>query len=556
MKFKSSKLFVNLALLGAVLGFQTSGLAAPYDVVINNGRVMDPETGFDAVRNVGIRDGRIETISVDTLEGKRAIDAAGLVVAPGFIDTHFHSMDEFATKAALRDGVTSGMDLESGASDIKQWYRDKKGKWQINYGVTASHIATRIKVLDPEVKVSKPMDAANGKQYLNQAAADGVAGWSTVRANADQLNAIARIIDEELRQGALGVGLPIAYAARGTTSYEIFEMQKAAARYGRLASVHTRYHLDSQTPTEAPIAFDEVFTNAMLLGAPLLLAHNNDYGWEENEEKLQLARAKGLNMWSEHYPYTAGSTFVSADFLRPEMWLDKYGFRYEDTLYHPESDRFLNRELYDEMVEKNPGTFVIVFMPPRKNWMKNWLRMPHMTVGSDGMQGVGSDGKLLPWNADYSAFTGHPRTVGARAKTLRLAREEGVPLMHTLSQLSYWSAKHLGDAGITAMQQRGRVQEGMVADLALFDPDNVTDHADYKAGENGLPSTGIPWVLVNGKIVVEDSKVLRGVRAGQPIRYPVEESGRFEPISAATWLEKHSVDTSKPDSKAVVSHLH
>ena len=551
---KSPKFVACLALLGSALGMPV--MAAPYDLVINSGRVMDPETGFDAVRNVGVADGRIKTITTEAIAGKRVIDASGLVVAPGFIDTHFHSMDEFATKVALRDGVTSGMDLEAGAFNVQQWYADKKGNWQINYGVTASHLLSRMKVMDPEVELDKPVDASNAKDYLNRAAVDGTAAWSTERPNTGQLNAIVQRIDEELRQGALGVGLGLAYAARGATSYEIFEVQRAAARYDRLASVHTRYHLDSQPPTEAPIAFDEVFTNAMLLGAPLLLAHNNDYGWEENEEKLQLARAKGLNMWSEHYPYTAGSTFVSADFLRPENWLDRHGYRYEDTLYHPESDSFLTRKTYSELVEESPGTFVVVFSPPREHWIKNWLRMPHMTVASDGMQGSGGDGKLLPWQADYTEYAGHPRTAGARARTLRLAREAGVPLMHTLAQLSYWSAKHLGDAGIQAMQERGRVQESMVADLVLFDPDAVTDHADYKAGTNGLPSTGIPWVIVKGDIVVENSKVLRHVRSGQPIRYPVENEGRFETISAAGWLEKHSVDLEKADKGAVVSHLH
>jgi len=533
----------------------SAALAEPYDLVIKGGRVMDPESGFDAVRNVGIVQGRIARITQDEILGERSIDASGLVVAPGFIDTHFHSMDEFATKMALRDGVTSGMDLEAGAFNVKQWYADKKGKWQINYGVTASHLINRMKVMDGEVHLSAPVDATTAQAVLKQAAEDGKASWSTERANTEQMNAIVKRLDEELRDGALGVGIALAYAARGASSYEVFEVQKAAARYGRLASVHTRYHVDSQTPTEAPIAFAEVFTNAMLLGAPLLLAHNNDYGWEENEEKLQLARAKGLNMWSEHYPYDAGSTFISADFLRPEMWLEKLGFRYEDTLYHPETDRFLDLESYEEMREKTPGTLVVVYMPPRKQWGPHWLRMPHMTVASDGMPGLGRDGKLLPWSAEYTDYAGHPRTAGARARTLRLAREAEVPLMHTLAQLSYWSAKHLGDAGVLAMQERGRVQEGMVADLTLFDPETASDHADYKAGLNGLPSTGIPWVIVNGEIVLENSAVLQSVRVGQPIRYVQEEEGRFKPISATHWLQEHSVNVKQDQSGARVSHL-
>ncbi len=530
--------------------------AVRFDLVIKAGRVMDPETGFDAIRNVGIIDDRIAMITAEPLVGSREIDAQGLVVAPGFIDTHFHSQDEFATKMALRDGVTTGMDLEAGAYNVEQWYDEKKNRWQINYGVTASHLLHRMKVMDSEIAISEAVDATNAKAYLNRAANDGTASWSVTRANEKQMNAIIKNMDEELRAGALGVGLGLAYAARGATSYEVFEVQKAASRYGRLASVHTRYHLDSIAPTEAPIAFDEVFANAVLLGAPLLLAHNNDYGWEENEEKLQLARAQGLNMWSEHYPYAAGSTFVSADFLRPELWKDKYGFDYESTLYHPEADRFLTQSGYEKMVEEEPGTFVVVFMPPRKKWMKHWLYMPHMTVASDGMQGVGRDGKLLPWEAEYSAYAGHPRTAGARAKTLRLARENQVPLMHTLSQLSYWSAKHLGDAGVQAMKERGRVQVGAIADLTLFDPETVTDHATYKAAQNGLPSTGIEWVLVNGQVVVERSKVLRSVQSGQPIRYEVEKKGRYQKFSASSWLKRHGVDAEQVSSESSVSHLH
>ena len=87
--------------------------------------------------------------------------------------------------------------------------------------------------------------------------------------------------------------------------------------------------------------------------------------------------------------------------------------------------------------------------------------------------------------------------------------------MHTLAQTSYWSAKHLGDAGIEAMKVRGRMQEGMVADITIFDPENIKDNSTYKTGENGLPSSGIPYVLVNGTIVVKDSKVQK-VFPGQP----------------------------------------
>ncbi|MCT9098431.1 amidohydrolase family protein [Haloarchaeobius sp. HME9146] len=512
-----------------------------YDLIITGGRVLDPESMLDAVRNVGVKDGRITAITKADIEGDRTIDATGLVVAPGFIDTHFHAVDPFATKLALRDGVTTGMDLELGILHTSDWYDEKATTgWQVNYGATAGLSLCRMTVHDPEVTIDEPLDFSKHQEYVNKAAADGVAGWSTTRSDIDQMNQVMRQLDEELRQGALGVGILAAYMARGLTSYELFEAQRTAARYGRLASVHTRFHGQGLTPTEATLGTNEVLMNATLLDAPLIVAHDNDYGWWETEEKLQLARAKGYNVWGEYYPYIAGSTFVSAEFLRPEIFEDKLGFTYEESIYDPQTDRFLDREGYQALVENDPGQVIVLFNPQRKKWLPYWLRIPQMTVGSDAMLGVGTDGNLLSWDADYTEYAGHPRTAGSMAKTLRLAREMEVPLLFTLSQLSYWSAKHLGDAGLEAMQERGRVQVGKIADLTLFDPETVTDNATYKAGENGVPSTGIPYVIVDGTVVVDDSEVL-DVKPGQPIRYPVETAPRFESLSERKWIQSHTI---------------
>ena len=104
----------------------TLAFAQDYDLVINNGRVMDPETMYDTVANVGIKDGRIATITKKTISGRETINVKGLVVAPGFIDTHYHAVDVFATKMALRDGVTTGMDLEAGSFNVSGWYEQKE----------------------------------------------------------------------------------------------------------------------------------------------------------------------------------------------------------------------------------------------------------------------------------------------------------------------------------------------------------------------------------------------------------------------------------------------
>jgi N-acyl-D-amino-acid deacylase len=170
MKHSASKLFGLLA--GVCLS--ATAIAEQFDVVINNGRVMYPETMYDVIANVGIKDGRIAAIERDSIKGKQTIDAKGLVVAPEFIDTHLHAVDRFGTKMAVRDGITTGMDLESGAVRVGEWYekREKMG-WQINYGTPSNMNFTRL-LVHAKVKIDGPVDATNSKQYSAQALEDGV----------------------------------------------------------------------------------------------------------------------------------------------------------------------------------------------------------------------------------------------------------------------------------------------------------------------------------------------------------------------------------------------
>ena len=111
-----------------------------FDVVITNGRVMDPESRLDAVRTIGIRGGKIAAIDVGALQGKHVIDAKGLVVAPGFIDLHVHGQDDENYRIFAQDGVTTALELEIGADDVPAFYAERQGKALINYGVSAGHI--------------------------------------------------------------------------------------------------------------------------------------------------------------------------------------------------------------------------------------------------------------------------------------------------------------------------------------------------------------------------------------------------------------------------------
>ena len=113
--------------------------------------------------------------------------------------------------------------------------------------------------------------------------------------------------------------------------------------------------------------------------------------------------------------------------------------------------------------------------------------------------------------------------------------------MHTLAQLSYWSAWHLGQTGLESMKVRGRMQQGMVADIVEFNQKTVREGSSYKAGENGLPPIGLPHVIVNGQFVKRDNQAT-DVMAGVPIRYPVEDKPRFVAATQEQWQDKMLVD--------------
>ena len=530
--------FVSRVVLIAFLGCAVPSFAQTYDLVILNGRVIDPESMLDATLNVGIEDGRIAIITPKDIKGRETIDAEGHVVAPGFIDFHFHALDGLSLKMAALDGVTTGMDLEIGAINVADWYDAKEGAWPLNYGTGVSQEVVRLRVHDPEVKIDGWYDAPKILGGLRaEACADGTCGWQDSASNLEELNKVLEIMDEELRQGAVNISSTVGYMAPGLTTFEMFKTQELGAKYGRYLGAHVRFHGNPATP-EGTLGFSEILANALALDAPVSLLHNNAYGWWENEQKLQEARAQGYNVWSEYYPYTAASTSISAEFFQPDKIALLGGGRpYEEIMYDPIADKFLTQEDYEETKKSDPSRLVFAFDPNREEWMPFFLRMPHMIVASDSIySGKGVDS----WDLPVTEYKGHPRTAGTRGKVLRMGREHGVPLMFAVAQMSYWPAKHLGDTGLKAMQERGRMQEGMVADITIFDPENVTDNATYKAGEQGLPTSGIPYVIVNGQLVVKDSEFQK-VWAGQPIRFPVEDKGHFEPITVEAWSRQITI---------------
>jgi len=539
------KVLFILFLTTTLCGCKDSISNENFDIVILNGRVMDPETNFDAVRNVGIKDGRIISITESEISGKEIIDARGHVVAPGFIDYEQHGLDPFGIKVNLRDGVTTQMDFEVGALNIPEWYEKRSGKTQANFGTVAGQEYARMRIHDKMALEGPDISMPFTFEHRAESSADdGHEGWANDTSSYEQINQVHEILDEELRQGALGIGSLIGYAGKAIVTYEMYTTQKLAGQYGRITSVHHRFHPSATPPTEAPMGAKELIANAMTLNAPLQIHHDNDFGWWENQELLRQAREQGYNVWATYYPWIAGSGNYGAAIVNPPIWEDLMNYKYEETIYDPQLDKFVTKEEFLKLAKDEPGRTLVAYSPPRKKWLPEWTKVEGFIVAGDGMPGLNVDGEFLDWDGAYEDYAGHPRLAGTHAITLRIAREEGVPLMQTLSQLSYWPAKFIGKTGLKAMQERGRMQEGMVADIVIFDAENVTEHATYKAGSNGLPSTGIPYVLVNGTTIVRDSKVLKNVFPGQPIRFHVEDKGRYNKITEEAWKDQNLIEIS------------
>ncbi len=524
---------LTVLLIGMMLGLMLAVpvLAADYDLVILNGRVMDPETNFDGIRNVGIKDGKIAIITKNKIKGKEAIDATGLVVAPGFIDGHQHCLEPYAYRLMVRDGRTTIMDLELGAfgEKVHEWYKRREGKSPINFGITVAHEFARAAVLDGfnDWKYLYTPDAIRSRATKQ--------GWSRTRPTLEQGNQILKIMDEGLLQGGIGIGSTLGYMRSGVSSREIYELQKLSGQYGRQIGMHFR--LTPGNDVEEVLGIQEMLANAAALGTPALALHFNNPGYNLVQELLVGMCKRGYNVWGEIYPYAAGSTALNAEFLEPDVWVKKLGHKYEDTLQDVETGKFYTEQTRTEMLKKQPTRPVVVYKMPKET-IANWVRLPGVAIGSDGMPLVPDD--KLKWDTPYEDLPNtHPRFAGAFAKVLRIARENNIPLMQAVAMTSYNYAKPLGKMGLKAMQARGRMQKGMVADITIFDPKTVTDNATYAKGT--LPSTGIPHVIVNGIVVMKDSEPLRRFDAGQPIRFEPQKERRFKPLSIENWTKEFYV---------------
>ena len=456
-----------------------------YDVAILNGRVMDPESGLDAVRNIGIRGGKITVLSESPLSAKSTIDAKGLVVSPGFIDLHEHGQEERNYEFQARDGVTTSLELEAGTDDVDRWYALREGKSLINFGVSIGHIPVRMKVMgDPQGGMLPTGDAAHRA------------------ASPEEFSKITAAMERGFRQGALSEGMGVNYTP-GATHWEIVEMFRIAAKYGASVHVHLRYG-GLKEPNTGLAAIEEVLAAGAATGAPLHVVHITSMGLKYTPQLIAMvkgAQQRGLDVTTECYPYTAGSTALQSAIFDPG-WQENMGITYKDIQWTATGER-LTAETF-EKYRKQGGVVVIHSIPEEA--ARTAVADPIVMIASDGMPITGS--KVHPrGQATFSRVLGH------------YVREEKVlDLMTALRKMTLMPAQRL-EKRAPIFRDKGRIRVGADADITAFDPARVMDKATFD--EPLQYSEGIPFVLVNGVVIVKDSQLVSGIHPGRAARAPL-----------------------------------
>ena len=480
-----------LALLGAgSLGLSgcTETPAQEFDLVILGGRVMDPDTRLDAVRNVGIHDGRIAMISEQGLVGRDTIDATGLVVAPGFIDLHAHGQDPVSNRLQARDGVTTALEMEVGVFPVGEWLASREGTALIHYGATVGHWPARVKLVDgldvghwPTVSAEQASQMDAGNYAYERLAEEGI-------------YELGQLMETGLQEGALGLGFGITYTP-GASRLEIMRLFQLAERQGVAAYVHLR----AEDSGGILGGFQEVIALAASTGASVHIVHLNSSADEEAPVALEMIRgavSRGLDITTESYPYTAGSTAIESAYF--DSWEGLADEEYGRLQWAATGER-LTAESFARYREE--GGWVIIH--GRQEDTNEWIvAQPDVIVASDGIP--------------FLFGPAHPRGAGTFARVLgHYSRDrEALSLMDALSKMTIQPARRL-EAAAPAMQGKGRVQEGADADLTVFDPVRIRDRSTYAQGD--IPSDGILHVLVGGTPVVRDGQLVEGVFPGRAI---------------------------------------
>jgi dihydroorotase len=457
-----------LALFAAVARAQ-----APLDLVIKNAHVMDPETNLDrAGLWVGIRGGSVVSVADTAFRGRQTIDAAGQVVAPGFIDVLSYTPNGYGIWRKLADGVTTNLAMHGAAADVGAWYAGlQRTGWPVNYGGAFSDPAARVQLNISRYRAATPA----------------------------QLERLRALAERSLASGALGVSMSLEYTP-GATVEEGLMLARLAAQHHAPLFFHARYS-DTIPPGTDAEGIHEILEAARRTGAAVHVDHITSaatFDMAAALDSLASARRAGIDVTACVYPYDFWATSLAQARFDPG-WQQRFGISYADLQIAGTTER-LTEESFERYRAR--GTLAVAYAIPDTAVVQA-LRARFVMIGSDAI--------LNPGNNN------HPRASGAFSRLLAVyVRERGtLTLMEAIRRMTLLPAQTL-EARAPAMKKKGRLSAGADADIVIFDPARVRDRSTVEHPE--LMSEGISWVIVGGRIALDPKGPRRNELAGRPVR--------------------------------------
>lgn len=500
------------------------------DTLLTGGRVIDPETGFDETADLGIRDGRIESIGSDDITANRVVNVSGLVVAPGFIDLHSHAQNFPGHRLQALDGVTTSLELEAGALPVADYYAAASAEGRpLNFGYSAGWIHARMSVLD-QVPDADPLHDPDDR--LGMSTFEKFQDCPRWRHAADdvQVNEILDRLRQQLDDGAIGIGVLAGYAP-GFTQTEFDGLARLAAEVNQPLFVHSRSMADIDQGG-ALDAVRELTEVAERYGTHIHLCHVNSTSGQRITsvvEELQRAQHRGARITTEAYPYGAGSTVIGAAFLAPDQ-LAANNMSPQSLIYLATGERIASVDRLTEIRAQDPGGICILENfdltdDRQKSFLLEALTVPGAAMASDAIA-VTFDGQEVHRAAAEQAIAGdiwplpnglisHPRSSGCFATVFSwLVRDAQVlDLVDAIRRCTLIPADILVDAA-PIMRQKGRLQIGADADVCVFDLSTIAPQGDY---QNLRASTGVEHLYVSGSAVISEGILDPTARPGRPI---------------------------------------
>jgi N-acyl-D-glutamate deacylase len=499
----------------------------PYDIVLANGRVIDPETYLDGQMHVGIMGDRIAAVSENPLEGKQVIDASGLIISPGFIDLHSHGQYIPTNRMQAFDGVTTALELEYGSLPISEFYADcaKEGR-PINYGASVAWGAARVATINPEAVTA-------GTSLLDLeffAKSMKYGDWVHNVADDEQVAQIVAQVEEGVKEGGLGIGFVHGYAP-GAGTKEMVALCQLAAEYGLPTFTHSQ-NFSVLDPTSSIDSYVKLIGLAATTGAHMHICHMNSTSSRDIDKAvvlLQSALDQGLPLSMGAYTWGVAESAIGAAEWNPKDVRDRLGVDWSDFKLVRTGHDFSTKEELEKAIKDNPSDWVAVqYLHDDTDTHDRALLdlsvlFPGGVIETDAVPYTSLDGKWLrgkEWPLPEGSAS-HPRTAGCYTRFLRKwVRERGVISFIEAIRKSSLRPAQILEKSTPMMKKKGRLQPGMDADVIVFDPETVADRATF---ENPTQTAaGMKHVMVNGTFLIRDEQLDTDAFPGRPVRRPVK----------------------------------